>query len=330
MLVAVLGGGLTILSVCRALKRTVIMVKDLSEGEGDLTQRLTITNRDELGILALGINSFVEKIQQMVTHIVGTADQLKSGSAEVASTLQETSASIEEVASTSNQFASTIQSVSADSRGIASLGENARDKTNTGAEQIKKTVSAMSQISEAVSGLGRQINGLDKQSEKIRSIVDIITSIAEQTNLLALNAAIEAARAGEQGRGFAVVAEDVRQLAEQSGKAAGEITDVIAEMRRVVEDTVALSRESSKKVTEGTSEVRQSGKMFEEISEIVQQLNKGVSDIASASEELSSGGERIAASSEEQSASVQQIEAAMEQVATSAQELHRLVKSFKV
>lgn len=329
-IIAVFVGGLTIRGITGSLRSTVELVADLSAGEGDLTQRLPVSGSDELAQLAEGFNRFMVRLQEMVAAVAEAAKQTAANAGEVSATVEETAASVAEVASTSNEFASTIQSVSGNSQNMAELAENTRSTTNQGAEQIENTVSAMQAISQTMSQLSSEITSLDNQSERIRSIVDIITNIADQTNLLALNAAIEAARAGEHGRGFAVVAEEVRKLAEQSGKAAGEITQVIEEMRRVVQETVSQSDQSSAKVDEGASAAQTSGKMFSEISSIIDRLTDGIREIASASEELASGGEEIAASSEQQSASVQQIGASIENVANTANELQNLVQTFKV
>lgn len=330
VLIAVFFGGITVLGVCRSLARTVDMVADMAEGEGDLTQRLPVKGTDELNTLARNLNKFIERLQVMVQDVAKSADRTANNSNEVSAAVQETAASIEEVASTSNQFASTIQGLSGNSQEMESLANDTLTKTNQGAEQIQATVAAMQEINATVSQLSQEIHGLDSQSERIRSIVDIITGIADQTNLLALNAAIEAARAGEHGRGFAVVAEEVRKLAEQSGKAAGEITQVIGEMRHVVQETVQQSQQSSDKVTEGATAVQVSGQMFSDIRATVERLTEGIRSIATSSEELASGGEEIAASSEEQSASIEQIGAAIQEVANTANELHELVRQFKV
>ncbi len=297
---------------------------------GDFTSDARVTTGDEIGVMGTAFNSMLSDLRGMVGKIADAAAQTSSSSAQVSAAIEETAASVEEVASTANQFASTIQMTSTNSQNMADLARNTMDKTNQGAKQIEQTVVVMQDIDATVTQLSREINGLDNQSERIRSIVDIITSIADQTNLLALNAAIEAARAGEHGRGFAVVAEEVRKLAEQSGKAAGEITEVIAEMRKVVQDTVTQSQQSSKKVIDGTSTAKTSGKMFEEIQAIITQLTEGISSIASASEELASGSQEIAATSEEQSASVEQIGASIENVASIASQLQELVDSFKI
>lgn len=329
-LIAIFFGGLTIRSVCRALKRTVELVQDLGKGGGDLTQRLPETGGDELGKLAQGMNEFISKIQEIISKIAESASQTAASSAQVAAAVQETSGSVASVASTSNEFAASVQSLNENSQDIAGMARNTSIKADQGSIQINQALSVMDEIDTEVTHLREEIAELDQQSDEIRSIVEIITAIADQTNLLALNAAIEAARAGEHGRGFSVVSEEVRNLAEQSGKAASEITDLIGRMQQVVQETVTKSQRSSAKVTEGITTVSESGQMFEEVQKIINQLSDSIERIAAATEQLSAGGEEIAAGSEEQSASLEEVAASMDSIASVASQLQGLVEYFKV
>ena len=330
LLIAVFFGGLTVRSICKILRYTVGRVEDLSYGDGDLTQRIPVNTTDELGHLASNLNTFIEKLQKMVGSVKGSTDETADCATTLSSTVQELGASVTEVATTTNQFASTLQAMSDSSQHLAVLAQSAEGQTDKGAQQINHTVDAMGEINQSMNDLGQKIQLLEKQSQQIQTIVGLITAIADQTNLLALNAAIEAARAGEHGRGFAVVAGEVRELAEQSAKAAREISAVIDEIRRVVQETVTQASENAEQVKQGSQAAQDTGVVFKSIRTTMAELADGIRSMASSNQELSAGGEEIAATSEEQSASIEEIGVTAEHLATMAERLQELVEQFKV
>jgi methyl-accepting chemotaxis protein len=330
ILIAVFLGGFTVRSVCRTLRYTVARVEDLSHGEGDLTQRIPVNTTDELGRLAANLNVFIEKLQKMVGSVKDSTDETANHAAILSSTVEELSASVTEVASTTNEFASTLQSMSDHSQDLVGLAQSAEDQTDQGEEQINHTMDIMGEINTSMNGLGQEIQRLEKQSEQIQNIVGVITAIADQTNLLALNAAIEAARAGEQGRGFAVVAGEVRDLAEESAKAAQEISAVIADIRHAMQQTVSQAAENAERVDKGAKAAEDTGAVFARIRSTMDQLLEGIHTLARSNQELSAGGEEIAATSEQQSASIEEIGATAAHLANMAGQLQELVDQFKV
>jgi len=213
---------------------------------------------------------------------------------------------------------------------MANLANKTNDLAVKGSQDIERTVQSMNEINEVVSGLANEIRGLGRYSEEIGKIVSLITGIADQTNLLALNAAIEAARAGDQGRGFAVVADEVRKLAEQSARAAGEITQLIQRIRDAVNASVEQAGLGTHKVKEGMQVVSHTGSMFAEIAEIIGTLSRGIADIAATSQQLSAGAEEMGATTEEQSALTQETAAAAANVAREAEIVDEQMRRFRL
>ena len=188
----------------------------------------------------------------------------------------------------------------------------------------------MTEITEVVNALAREIRDLGRQSEEIGKIVTLITGIANQTNLLALNAAIEAARAGEQGRGFAVVADEVRELAEQSAKAAGEITHLIQQIKDTAQASVERTAMGTGKVKEGMEVAAHTGQVFAEIASVIESLAAEIGGVAATTQELAAGAEEMSATIEQQSASTEQMAASALEVAEAAETVDKQMGRFKL
>jgi methyl-accepting chemotaxis protein len=302
--------------ISRPIDRLVALAKDIAEGEGDLTKRLTVQNRDEIGELAHWFNTFLDKIHNLVSqvkstaiqvaaasqHVSAGAAQLSSGSQEQASSLEETAASLEEITGTVKQNAD-------NARRANQLALGSRDTAEKGGQVVETAVAAMGEINES--------------SKKIADIITTIDEIAFQTNLLALNAAVEAARAGEQGRGFAVVASEVRNLAQRSATAAKEIK--------------ALIQDSVEKVGSGSELVNKSGQTLGEIVSSVKRVTDIIGEIATASAEQSTGIDQVNRTVTQMDAVVQSNAAQTEELSSTAQsldaqahQLQTLVAKFKL
>lgn len=302
LLVSIVLGLFLASSITRPLHQVVAMLKDVSEGEGDLTKRLEVASHDELGELARYFNSFCDKLEAIIREVAASAEQFNEGSRVVseasqslASGAQEQSASVEQVNATVREMVRMIEQVKEAATDTNHLAQQAQSVARDGGEVVQKSAEAMQLIRAS--------------SQRIAEIIQVISEIASQTNLLALNAAIEAARAGEHGMGFAVVADEVRKLAERSNQAAGEITKLIKESTSRVEEGAELSKQTEdafRQIVEGVETTVQ--KIAEIASSAGQQaasaeeVGKAVENIAQVVEQAAAGSEELASSSEELSA----------------------------
>ncbi|AMK10223.1 methyl-accepting chemotaxis protein [Pseudodesulfovibrio indicus] len=287
---AFLVGVLIAWGLTRMITRPVLEGVDFARrmSEGDFTRTLAIDQRDEIGILAGALNNMVIKLQSVVSDVDSATNNVAGGSAELSASSQalsqgatEQAASIEEVSSSMEQMASNISQNAENARETETLATKAANDAKETGEAVGQTVEAMKQIAEKIS---------------------IIEEIARQTNLLALNAAIEAARAGEHGKGFAVVAAEVRKLAERSGTAAGEISDLSVSSVEVadkagrmlgqlvpdIERTAALVQEITAASNEQNAGASQINTAIGQLDTVIQQNASASEEMASTSEELSS------------------------------------------
>ena len=259
-------------AIARPLGQTVTLLRDIAEGEGDLTQRLEVRSRDELGELARWFNIFVDKLRVIIGQTRESAEraalaaqQLSTGAEQISAAAQDQASSLEETAASMEELTGTVKQNADNARQANQLAVASRDTAERGGQVVTSAVASMQDITQS--------------SERIAEIITVIDEIAFQTNLLALNAAVEAARAGEQGRGFAVVAAEVRNLAQRSAAAAKEIK--------------ALIHDSVQKVKTGSALVNQSGQTFHEIVASVKRVTEIIAEIAGASQEQSQGIEQV-------------------------------------
>jgi methyl-accepting chemotaxis protein len=223
------------------------LMKDISQGEGDLTRVLDDNAQDEISRLAHYFNEFTKKMRDSLgdvannSNIVLSHAQSVADSSESAQSLTQNQNDITtQVATAMEQMTSQIHDVSSNANAAEQAANDARNNTNQGKEIISSTIDQMQSLSTNIDDVSQVVASLAAESDNIGSVLDVIRGIAEQTNLLALNAAIEAARAGEQGRGFAVVADEVRALAAKTADATHQIGEMLNQISNETSETTSV------------------------------------------------------------------------------------------
>ncbi|MGF1723510.1 methyl-accepting chemotaxis protein [Photobacterium nomapromontoriensis] len=267
-------------------------MKDLSQGNGDLTHRLHIDQDDEIGRLGRHVNAFIEKLHISVTGISGATEELsvqaKSSydvACQASQAIQVQLGEISQVATAIHEMSATAQEVASHAEQTASAAVASNQSCNEGKAVITRNQQSITQLATHVEDAATIIRELDSNAQGINTILSTIQGIAEQTNLLALNAAIEAARAGEQGRGFAVVADEVRVLSQRTHSSTQEIHGMIETLQRNTQIAVATMEQSQTMATESVDEANNATAALEKITESIEHISDMSTQISSAAEE---------------------------------------------
>ncbi|MBD1550534.1 methyl-accepting chemotaxis protein [Pseudomonas typographi] len=307
LLVATLAGlvGLMLIwlaasGVTRPINSVAAMLKGIASGDGDLTQRLKYTKRDELGELVNWFNRFLDKLQPTVAQIKqsiaearATADQSSEIARQTSDGMQVQFREIDQVATASNEMSATAHEVANSASSAAGAAGGAEQSVREGMSIIERSTHDINLLAEEVSKAVTEVEALAVNSEQIGSVLEVIRSIADQTNLLALNAAIEAARAGESGRGFAVVADEVRNLAKRTQDSVEEIRQVIERIQKGTHGVVQAMHSSQTKAQDNAGQIQHAVKALSKISDAVTVISDMNLQIASAAEQQSAVAEEV-------------------------------------
>ncbi|WP_244298232.1 methyl-accepting chemotaxis protein [Aliivibrio finisterrensis] len=267
-------------------------MKDLSNGNGDLTQRIKVNSKDEIGILAGHVNGFVEKLQSIVKDIATSSSELDSQSKVSTAVARQTSDGLTIQLNEISQIATAVHEMSATAQEVANNAQMTADSAVSSTENCEHGKQVIMRNQESITNLANQVDNasgiiqeLDKNAQDINTILSTIRDIAEQTNLLALNAAIEAARAGEQGRGFAVVADEVRVLSQRTHSSTDEIRNMIETLQRNTANAVQSMDESKTFAQSSVDDANNATQALEEISISITQISDMATQISSAAAE---------------------------------------------
>ena len=334
--VTILFGLVIMRSITNPLQSLVLMLKDIAEGEGDLTKRLPEGSKDETGEVAYWFNRFINNIHSLISQASTTTVQVATASNQLHSTAEQIATAAEEVACQSATVATASEEMSATSNDISrnctlasDVANRASEMAHGGATVVQETISGMQNIAEKVRESAHTVESLGARSDQIGAIVGTIEDIADQTNLLALNAAIEAARAGEMGRGFAVVADEVRALAERTTRATREIGEMIKAIQQETGGAVASMEQGVKEVEKGMDSSRRSGEALQQILEGINEVTMQVHQIATAAEEQTATTGEISSNIHQITDVVQQTANGAHQTAGAASELSGLAQNLE-
>jgi len=344
-LLVVLGVSLNISrSIFSRLGRLSERIRDVAQGEGDLTKRIEVEVRDEVGVVAEWFNRFMDSLHGTVSSVAANtvrvnaaAEQMAAAAGRNTEGTRQQNGQVSQVAAAMQQMAATVAEVSSNSGQAAGNARRAADIAREGGGMVNEVLARMSSIADSVRAAAERIDGLGQRSDQIGKIVAVIEDIASQTNLLALNAAIEAARAGEHGRGFAVVAGEVRNLAERTTSATKEIAETIRAVQEETATAVAQMDAGTKLVEQGVADTSKAGKALKEIIGAAEQVGDMVAQIATAANEQTSavaeinqGVAHISEIAQQSEATAQESSATCRDLQGLAEDLERLVGRFKL
>ncbi|WP_194434154.1 methyl-accepting chemotaxis protein [Paenibacillus segetis] len=339
---------------------------------GDLTQHLKVKGQDEMEQLKQDINNMLASFALMVRKISETTEQVAASSEQLTAIAQESTQTAEQISQSVHfvvqgsdmqvealgqtnlameEMSTGIQKIASSAAVVSESAFVAVEEVDRGNQDIQRAVLQMDQVAKSVEDTAGTIRLLEEKSHAINKTVQLISVVANQTNLLSLNASIEAARAGEHGRGFAVVAGEVKKLAEQTGRATGEISSVINEILQAIDKASSSMNNGIAEVATGVQQVERVGEAFDRITDSIQHVNEQIQEVSAASEQISAGTEEVTASMQEvlgivkeaatqlntvsqsvtdQYRSMEEISNSSESLSQMAGELQEMVGKFKV
>ena len=326
------------------LNATNAILRDIADGDGDLTIRVPINSQDEVGEMGTNFNRFIEKLQGIIRKISTSTNELTQSAHTLSEQTEKSQNSAhqqneetEKVAAATTEVHATGESVACSAQEASLAAQEANNEAELGRQIVAKTTDNISELVRDVEISASVITKVQNDSENIGAVLDVIKGIAEQTNLLALNAAIEAARAGEQGRGFAVVADEVRTLAQRTQDSTSEIENLIETLQVGAHDAVKAMEQSKEKVLKTVNDASAANESLNSITHAVNTILEKNSHIATAAEEQNIASSTIndniymiQSLSEQNALGAEQSATTCINVAELSHDLQKLVDQFKI
>ncbi|MBV4474687.1 methyl-accepting chemotaxis protein [Pseudomonas sp. COW3] len=329
LLVGVIAAVVITRQITRPLQETLTVVERIASG--DLTHNVTVTRRDELGVLQQGIGRMGVTLRDLISGIRDGVTQIASAAEELSAVTEQTSAGVnsqkvetDQVATAMHEMTATVQEVARNAEEASQAAAAADGEAREGDKVVNEAIAQIERLASEVVRSTEAMSVLQQESDKIGSVMDVIKAVAEQTNLLALNAAIEAARAGEAGRGFAVVADEVRGLAQRTQKSTEEIEGLVAGLQNGTQQVSAVMNNSRALTDSSVALTRKAGSSLENITRTVSNIQSMNQQIAAAAEQQSAVAEEISRSIINVRDVSEQTAAASDETAASSVELARL------
>jgi len=333
----------SIRTIATPLRRVADRMREIASGDGDLTARLEVNGKDEISDVSHSFNEFVAKIRETVVQVGQGVQQLAQSSDQM-NTLTEANLDRSQrqqdetgqISTATQQMTVTVANVADSAQCALESANRAQSEADSGQTVVGNTLKAIQTLGGQVELAAETIHSLERESDAIGSVIDVIGGIAEQTNLLALNAAIEAARAGDQGRGFSVVADEVRTLANRTQQSTAEILGMIERLQAQAHEAARTMRESSEMAQSTVQKGEQTGASLKNIVDSVasiqgmnQQIANAATEQRQTAEEISQSLVRINSDSEEVVTDNHQISDTARSLSQLSRQLEGLVSHFR-
>jgi methyl-accepting chemotaxis protein WspA len=336
-------GWLIVRSISTSANLLIERVRQMASGAGDLTARLHVDGKDEMGQLAEGINAIVGKIQGIVGKARESSLQLLSIASQIASTARNQEQTVNNLSASTTQVAASVREVSATSKDLAGTmnvvsqtASHAAELATRGRDNTTKMATEMKQLVESTASVSTKLGMIREKADSINAVVTTITKVADQTNLLSINAAIEAEKAGEYGRGFLVVAREIRRLADQTAVATLDIETMVRQMQDAVSAGVMQMDKFADEVRSGVAQVTKINQMTWEIINEVQSLssrfqlvNEGMRNQTTGAQQINDAMSQIAEATRRSAQSIQEFERATTHLRSSVEGLNQEIAQFK-